>query len=181
MIINADALIEHYLENVNKELAKICESQILFLKATMAQPIDDLIRLEIEELCKLEGFNNKLTVIVETTGGYIEVVERIVRIFRENYEIVDFIVPNYAYSAGTILVMSGDDIYMDYHSVLGPIDPQFESENGDYVPGMGYLSKFQELMTEINSAGESSEVRGQIAYLVQKFDPAKLLNIPKLY
>ena len=46
----------------------------------------------------------------------------------------NFWCPIFAMSAGTILVMSGDDIYMDYYAVLGPIDPQVRNQNGTYVP-----------------------------------------------
>ena len=47
-----------------------------------------------------------------------------VETLRHHYDIVDFVVPTHAYSAGTIFVMSGDSIYMDYYSRLGPIDPK---------------------------------------------------------
>ena len=39
-----------------------------------------------------------------------------------------FIVPDRAMSAGTVFALSGDAIFMDYFSVLGPIDPQVERE-----------------------------------------------------
>jgi ClpP class serine protease len=51
-------------------------------------------------------------------------------------------------SAGTVLVMCGDNIYMDYFSVLGPIDPQVKrrSKGNVYVPALGYLEKYNELV-----------------------------------
>ena len=61
-----------------------------------------------------------LVVILDTPGGIVEVVERIVRVLRYHYEEVRFIIPDRAMSAGTVLAMSGDDILMDYHSCLGP-------------------------------------------------------------
>lgn len=49
-------------------------------------------------------------------------------------------------SAGTILCMSGDKIYMDYASSLGPINPQIPApDTGDYVPALGYLDKVKEI------------------------------------
>ncbi|WP_205749473.1 SDH family Clp fold serine proteinase [Aquirufa rosea] len=57
---------------------------------------------------------------------------------------VDFIIPNYAYSAGTIFCMSGDNIFMDYFSVLGPIDPQVQNKEGKWVAALGYLDKVHE-------------------------------------
>ena len=116
-------------------------------------------------------------VVLETGGGMIETVERMVRVLRHHFSEVHFVVPNYAYSAGTVLALSGDEIHMDYHSVLGPIDPQFTSANGEYVPGMGYLAKYQELMDKVNGAKSPDEVRGEIAYLIERFDPAKLFHI----
>jgi Serine dehydrogenase proteinase len=150
------------------------------LKAAMMQPIDDLVRTEIEGIKERSAKSNeKLVVILETNGGFAETVERIVAVFRRHYKFVEFIVPNYAYSAGTLLVLSGDEIYMDYYSVLGPIDPQYQSENGDYVPGMGYLAKFQDLIETVNGvhAGEEWRVRAELTLLMKKFDPAKLFHI----
>jgi hypothetical protein len=112
--------------------------------------------------------------VLETTGGFIETVERIYDVFRTHYREVDFIVPNFAYSAGTVLALSGDRIYMDYYSVLGPIDPQIENDDGKFVPGIGYLSKFQELVDKINNAQNGSSRTAEIAYLLKKFDPAML-------
>jgi len=42
--------------------------------------------------------------------------------------------------------MSGDNIYMDYFSVLGPIDPQVKNKEGKWVAALGYLDKVNELI-----------------------------------
>jgi len=49
---------------------------------------------------------------------------RIVIAFRHFYPDLWFIIPNFAMSAGTVLTMAGDRIFMDYYSTLGPINPQ---------------------------------------------------------
>jgi hypothetical protein len=181
--IKCNPLIESVLQNGNKEIGKLFDSDVLFLKAPMEQPVDDAIKDEIEEI-KEETKNvneskDKLTVIVETNGGYIETVERIVSVFRQHYTHVEYVVPNYAYSAGTILVLSGDELYMDYYSILGPIDPQIGADDGNgSLPGMGYLAKFEELVGQINDPSKSAdETRAQVAYLIKRFDPAKLFTI----
>lgn len=43
-----------------------------------------------------------------------------------------FIVPGMAKSAGTIMVMGGDEILMDYMSALGPIDAQIQFESKQF-------------------------------------------------
>lgn len=42
--------------------------------------------------------------------------------------------------------MSGDEIYMNYYSVLGPIDPQVPNKDGRYIPAQGYLDKVGEFI-----------------------------------
>jgi ClpP class serine protease len=132
--IKCNGVIEHMLGAGNAELAKHFSSDVIFLKAPMRQPIDDIIKDEIEELRAIKRpkgkSTDKLIVLVETNGGSIEVVERMVSVFRKHYALVEYIVPNYAYSAGTILVLSGDELYMDYYSILGPIDPQMDTGDG---------------------------------------------------
>lgn len=59
--------------------------------------------------------------MLTTLGGSATAAERAVKVLRHFYNEVNFVVPDYAYSAGTILCMSGDNIYMDYFGVLGPI------------------------------------------------------------
>ncbi|MCV5791938.1 serine dehydrogenasease, partial [Escherichia coli] len=44
--------------------------------------------------------------------------------------------------------MSGDKIYMNYASSLGPIDPQVQSSDGKWVPALGYLDKVEEMITK---------------------------------
>ncbi|MCY4304191.1 MAG: hypothetical protein OXC62_05340, partial [Aestuariivita sp.] len=94
-----------------------------------------------------QDFNGNLTILLNTGGGLVEAVERTVDVIRHHYEIVDFIIPDQAMSAGTVFALSGNSIYMDYFSRLGPIDPQFFMD-GEWVPALGYLEKFQELNTK---------------------------------
>lgn len=112
-------------------------------------PIDDsivpIIKNVIEDIA-LEKKHNRLSIILTTTGGSATAVERYVNIIRNFYDEVNFIVPNYAYSAGTIFCMSGDNIYMNYYSVLGPIDPQVMNKDRRWVPALGYLDKINELI-----------------------------------
>lgn len=175
--IKADDYISAILRNGNKELSDHLKSDVLVIKSPIRFGLDQAIRYEIENLHQTpKGRPDRLSVLIETTGGYIEVVERIYNVFRKHYDYVEFIVPNFAYSAGTVLVLSGDEIYMDYYSILGPIDPQFETQDGQFAPGLGYLAKFEELLDTINKASDPQKVRGELAYLLEKFEPATLFN-----
>lgn len=168
--------IEKLLKSKNEALgahfAPKCD--VMALRSPIRFGLDDMVRKEVEQMPGPRP--DALTVVIETTGGYVEVVERIYAIFRKHYKLVRFIVPNYAYSAGTVLVLSGDEIYMDYYSVLGPIDPQYENDEGKLVAGLGYLAKFQELVKTINDPTLGPNAKAELAYLIKKFDPAVLFQ-----
>lgn len=139
--------------------------------APMSQPLDDWVRDAVEDISNKK---DRIFVVLETAGGSIEVVERIADVLRHHYpKEIGFIVPNFAMSAGTVLVMCGDHIYMDYYSVLGPIDPQVKSRTkGDvYVPALGYLQKYQQL---IDKSAAGTLTGAEAVFLTEKFDPAEL-------
>lgn len=100
----------------------------------------------IEEIANEPTKQEKLFVLLTTPGGSAIAVERYVNIIRHHYNEVSFIVPDYAYSAGTIFCMSGDHIFMDYSSALGPIDPQVLNKEGKWVAALGYLDKVNDLI-----------------------------------
>ncbi|MCY4153181.1 MAG: hypothetical protein OXE94_13240 [Aestuariivita sp.] len=89
---------------------------------------------------------NCISVVLRTAGGSAETTERMVGVLRKHYKNVNFIVPDVAMSAGTIFCMSGDRIFMDYSSSLGPVDPQVQlPDTGDLVPALGYIDKIAEI------------------------------------
>jgi hypothetical protein len=113
----------------------------------------------------------KLSVILETPGGYIQVAERIANVLHKHFDFVEFIVPDYAMSAGTVLVMSGNDIWMDYFSILGPIDPQIEIAERKFGPAHGYLIQYQRL---IDKSRRGKITTAELQFLIEKFNPAEL-------
>ena len=142
------------MQDANELVRKTLKEQLLKLESHFnadfisltGQIFDGYEKVLLHVIEQLKKRNNTLYFILTTTGGSATAVERFVNILRYNYKIVNFIIPDYAYSAGTIFCMSGDDIYMDYYSVLGPIDPQVRNKEGKYVPALGYLDKVNELI-----------------------------------
>lgn len=163
-----------YIEDeITQRLVRIEEefdADVVTLIHPIGGPFDDIIR---DQLDNIPDKRANLLVILETEGGSIETTERIADVFRHHYPIgeVSFLIPNFAMSAGTILVMSGDRILMDYYSVLGPIDPQVQNSEGAWVPGMGYLEKYKEFVSKSKRGALSP---AELAFLLDKFDPAHL-------
>lgn len=143
---NANEFVEQRLDELIGTLEDALQSHVITFCGDLWFGVDDLLRLAVEDKSKLKPIRRKLCVFLTTRGGYIEVVQRIVATLRRHYRVVDFIIPNYAYSAGTVLAMSGDAIHMDYYSRLGPIDPQVDAKSGNKVPALGYLERYSDLI-----------------------------------
>ena len=144
-------------------------SDVLVFVGPIMHPLDDEIREAVEGIADKHG---RLSVVLETLGGYVDSARRIAETLRHHYSHVEFVVPCHAMSAGTILVMSGDAIFMDYYSVLGPIDPQTPRAGGDgLVPALGYLVQFERLLDKSKSG---SLTDAELAFLLQRFDPGEL-------
>ncbi len=168
---NANDFIEQQLDNRAAALEKVFESDQVTLIGGLTFGVDDLLRNVIEDKRRKSSDCDTLTFILTTGGGFIEIVQRIVDTIRYQYKHVNFVVPNYAYSAGTVLVMSGDEIYMDYYSRLGPIDPQVEIAGGRTVPALGYLIQWERLLSK---ARKGEITLPEVQLMIEGFNQAEL-------
>jgi hypothetical protein len=126
---------------------------------------------------------NRLIFFLNTPGGSAEAAEKMVEIVRHHYAEVFFVIPDVAFSAGTILCMSGDRIYMDYSSSLGPIDPQVWNGK-DWVPALGYLDKVEGLLKkaadETLTNAEFLILQNQDLALLARYEQARDLTVTLL-
>ena len=74
----------------------------------------------------IDSYNEKyeIDVLLHSQGGRPDATERIVNILRNNFSKVHFIIPHSAYSAATMLALSGNTITLHPSATMGPIDPQ---------------------------------------------------------
>jgi hypothetical protein len=153
-----------------RQLENYFNADVIFYFGEIHPSVEKIFRDFIEMLKKDPEFDrDNLVVLINTPGGSAETVERMVSVMRFHYKEVYFIVPDYAMSAGTVLCMSGDKIYMDYSSSLGPIDPQvFNGKN--WAPALGYLDKVEELIekSRVNQLTQAEFM------MLQKIDFAEL-------
>jgi len=142
-------LLDHTIKEIlNEKLEKLeahFQSDVIFYYGQIHPSYEKVFRDFIEKL-KTDGKSkDRLAIVLNTPGGMAETVEKMVDVIRFHYKEVYFVVPDYAMSAGTIFCMSGDKIYMDYSSSLGPIDPQVYNGK-EYVPALGYLDQVEKLL-----------------------------------
>ena len=123
------------------ELEKAAQADFLGLFGPIVFGLDEMVRHAIDAF---GDKHDQLAIVLDSPGGIVEVVERIVDTVRHSYETVIAIVPDRAMSAGTVLALSADRIVMDHYSRLGPIDPQIE-KNGRLVPALAFLNQYEKL------------------------------------
>lgn len=63
-----------------------------------------------------------LDVLIQTVGGDPITAYRLAQLIRDYAEGVEFLVPEYAYSGGTLLCLAGDEILLGGSAVLSPFD-----------------------------------------------------------
>lgn len=79
---------------------------------------------EVLRAIRLTPSEMPIDVILHTPGGLVLASEQIARALRDHPSRVTVFVPHYAMSGGTLIALAADEIVMDPHAVLGPVDPQ---------------------------------------------------------
>lgn len=139
-----DDVTREWLQSRLKDIEEHTHKDVLTIYGGISPGLDISVRMAIEGL---RDKGKTLLVILHTQGGIVEEVRNIVEVLRHHYDNIHFLVPVCAMSAGTVLVMSGDEIYMDYFSRLGPIDPQIQTNQGErMVPALSYLRQYEKLI-----------------------------------
>jgi ClpP class serine protease len=65
-----------------------------------------------------------IEIILHTPGGLVLAASQIARALRDHDGRVVAVVPHYAMSGGTLIALAADEIVLDAHAALGPVDPQ---------------------------------------------------------
>jgi len=110
----------------------------------------------IEMIQKVPSEVKKVDVFLSTLGGSAHQVSRFVNCLRARFDEVDFIIPSFCMSAGTLFALSGDNILMTARACLGPIDPQVPTKDGRYVPAQALLL----LVNQLQKQGADAMAKG---------------------
>lgn len=88
-----------------------------------------------------------LDLILHSPGGRVTSTESLVNYLRAKFDNnIRVFIPQISMSGGTLLALSGKEIWMGSHSNLGPIDPQFGQ-----IPAVTLIEEFERAYTEIKA------------------------------
>jgi len=155
--------LENELMRLIKEYNKIKKSFLVIIAADMekatSQHISD-ISLSMSDYQILHEMLRKchsksIDIYIETPGGSGEATEEIVEFLHTSFDTVDFVIAGEAKSAGTLMALSADEIYMTDSGSLGPIDAQVRIGRSvvsafDYVQWMETKRKEAEKTKQLN-------------------------------
>lgn len=95
-----------------------------FLGFPIARYIDINDAEEVIRAVQLTDDDVPIDLVLHTPGGLVFASLQIARAVKSHRAKVTVFVPHYAMSGGTLIALAADEIVMDGHAVLGPVDPQ---------------------------------------------------------
>jgi hypothetical protein len=180
-----DDIILKAVREAEVELDAKLGSDVMYFNSEIRLNVFSWFRDVVEKLAGRPDKQDAIAICLTTTGGQAEAVEKLVEVVRHHYALVYFVVPLAAMSAGTIFCMSGDKIYMDYSSSLGPIDPQVPDREGKFlVPALGHLDKVNEVIGKSRNntitAAEFQWLMNQDFAMLRSYEQARDLSVALL-
>jgi ClpP class serine protease len=100
------------------------QEQIGFLGVPLVRYIDVDDSEQVLRAIRQTADDRPIDLLLHTPGGLVLAAEQIAHAVRDHPAKVTVLVPHYAMSGGTLIALAADEIVMDPHAVLGPVDPQ---------------------------------------------------------
>jgi len=120
-----------------------------------------------------ESDKKQIDVYLETPGGSGEAAEEIAKFLRKKFDEVNFVIAGEAKSAGTILALSGNNIYMCETGSLGPIDAQIKIGRS-VVSAHDYKAWVDEKRNEATNSGRLNPFD---AIMVAQISPGEIYGV----
>ena len=142
-------------------------------KPIPAVPLEQSDFYVIRDLLASKRDFKKVDMYIETPGGSGETAEEIVKFLHNNFDTVSFVVSGEAKSAGTIIVLSGNEILMTETGSLGPIDAQMKIGRS-VVSAYDYMEWVEEKRKE---AEKQDKLNPFDATIVAQITPGELGSV----
>ncbi len=109
------------------------QETIAFLGIPLSRYIDIDDSEEVLRAIRMTPADTPIDLIMHTPGGIALAATQIALALKAHPAPKRVIVPHYAMSGGTLIALAADEILMDPHAVLGPVDPQLTDGQGAYA------------------------------------------------
>jgi len=116
---------------------------------------------EIMRAIRMTDETVPIDLVLHTPGGLVLAAEQIAYALKGHKAKVTVFIPHYAMSGGTLIALAADEIVMDRHAVLGPVDPQL----GQY-PAASILKVLEK--KDINKIDDQTLIMADISHKALK-------------
>jgi hypothetical protein len=156
---NAEVNLYNIRSQIYREIEEVRKRPLFVYATQFLDPPNQTRHLNIN-LTDVDGFTDliysvpenyeKIDILLHSPGGSPDATERIVNLIRKRFNNVTFLIPHSAYSAATMMALSGNLIILHPSATLGPIDPQI---NG--TPARAFIRGFEKVRDLIQDKGPS--------------------------
>lgn len=160
-----------------KEIQAETGSKLICYVAGVRAPVDREDVISFVDLLHTVSIGEPIDLLLQTGGGNIDAAEKLVTMMRKKTGSarLRIIVPDYAKSAGTLMVLGADSVVMSDTSELGPIDPQVErsDRNGNLIwhSVTNYLDAYRKHSNALKK--DPTDVTAQM--MLNKLDPETVI------
>lgn len=129
----------------------------------------------LDRLLQTVDAGTSITLLLDSPGGDVDSAEKMVHLLDQVRQPLsgksgdlEVVIPHRAKSAATLIALGADRIVMSDSSELGPIDPQIEFSEGQWIPALALLRAYERAeercMRHPNNNAFAKEL--------ERFDPA---------
>lgn len=136
-------------------------------KASISPSCLNLVETELKNVKE-----DVLNLVIHTYGGDVYTTLRIIRILQDKFKKIRVIIPDFAFSSGTMMTLGGDEVYMDKDAMLGPLDlPMEHPSDGSTISSLDITNTLSNLASICTSIG--MQVYGKLREDAQDFKLGK--------
>ena len=170
-LYQANAADRYHRQSVIKQIQDCTGRTLICFVSGNKCVIDDDDIMPFADLLHNVQPNHDVDLLLHTKGGSVDAAEKLMGMLRSlvGTAKLRIIVPDFAKSAGTLMVLGADSVVMSDMSELGPIDPQAPLF-GIWQSVQNYLDAYKE--HEKTLKADPNNIAAQI--MLQKLDPATL-------
>lgn len=163
------ALKKHTKRNVILYASRWVQGGVPSVPQSVYQITDSDLQGFMETIYGLKG--KHLDLILHSPGGDPNATEGIVTYLRSKFNDIRVVVPQFAFSAATMMACAADKIVMGRHSYLGPTDPQMTDGSVSF-PAQAALDQFEMALKDCR---ETKNI-GAWAPILPKYGPSMLVQ-----
>ena len=170
-LFEANSTDRYQRQTIIKQIQDRTKRSLICYVLGMDCAIDENDTLPFVDLLHNVSSDNNLDLLLHTTGGSIDATEKLMGMMRRHVGTAELrvIVPDFAKSSGTLMVLGADKVVMSDMSELGPIDPQGRLF-GRWQSVQNYLDAYKEHAETLTNDPDNVAAR----IMLEKLDPATL-------